>query len=89
MQPPTWTIEIRFDRDTALDRMDAEAVLIIDGVEQDGFGEARKNPADPDVPVVAEEIATARALSDLAHHLLERAAHQIELWEGAPVELVP
>ena len=33
------------------------------------------------------QVAAARALSDLAHHLLDQAAHRIESWEGQPVHL--
>jgi hypothetical protein len=32
-------------------------------------------------------VAAARALTDLAHHLLNEAAHRIESWEGHAVEL--
>ena len=52
-----------------------------------GWGRSRRNPTDPDLPAVGEEVAAARALTDLAHHLLEAAAHRIESWEGHPVEL--
>ena len=37
--------------------------------------------------MIGEEVAAARALNDLAHHLLEQAAHTIESWEGRPVHL--
>jgi hypothetical protein len=39
-----------------------------------GAGEARLNPADPDVPEIGDELAAARALSHLGHTLLEAAA---------------
>lgn len=43
-----------------------------------GKGTARCNPADVDVPEIGDELAAARALSDLAHHLLVAAADDIE-----------
>jgi hypothetical protein len=42
-----------------------------------GTGLARLNPADPDVPEIGDELASARALSQLAHALLEAAAEDI------------
>ena len=43
-----------------------------------GHGLARRNPDDQEVTQIGEEIAAARALSDLAHQLLSGAAGQIE-----------
>ncbi len=43
-----------------------------------GTGTARLNPVDRDVPEIGDELATARALSDLAHRLLHAAAEDIE-----------
>jgi hypothetical protein len=50
-------------------------------------GRARRNPRDPNVPVVGEELAAARALSDLSHQLLHAAAERIEAFEGRPVKV--
>lgn len=43
-----------------------------------GTGTARLNPEDRDVPEIGDELAVARALSDLAHRLLHAAAEDIE-----------
>lgn len=43
-----------------------------------GHGEARRHPGDVDVPEIGDELAAARALSDLAHQLLHSAADDIE-----------
>jgi hypothetical protein len=43
-----------------------------------GSGVARLNPTDRDVPEVGDELAVARALSDLARRLLVSAAEDIE-----------
>jgi hypothetical protein len=85
MTPLVWTVEITFNEDE--DKTRADAVLIGSGDELQGWGRARRNPIDPDMPAVGEEIAAARALTDLAHHLLEQAGHRIESWEGRRVEL--
>ena len=42
-----------------------------------GRGEAHLNPKDHDVPEIGDELAAARALSDLAHVLLTTAADDI------------
>jgi hypothetical protein len=47
------------------------------GTDLRGVGEARKNPKDPAVPEIGDELAAARALSHLGHALLEAAADDI------------
>ena len=61
---------------------EAKALLGIAGEIRGGWGRARRHPADPDRPTVGEELAVARALSDLARHLVERVESQIEAPEG-------
>ncbi len=56
----------------------AEAQLTSGGAGMTGHGLARRNPDDQEVTQIGEEIAAARALSDLAHQLLSEAAEQIE-----------
>ena len=57
----------------------ATARLVMNGDEHlAGKGKARLNPADQGVDRIGAEIATARALSDLAHKLLHAAAHDVE-----------
>jgi hypothetical protein len=73
----TWHIEMRFSED--LDNTMAVAALRGPrGQELRGHGQARRNPADRPAPVIGEEVAGARALSHLAHELLEYAAAEIE-----------
>ena len=43
-----------------------------------GEGRSRRNPTDPSVPQVGEELAAARALHALANHLTEDAWATIE-----------
>ena len=56
----------------------AEASLVVNGTRVVGRGTARRNPIDPQVLEVGEKIAAARALSDLAHLLLDSAAAELE-----------
>lgn len=49
-----------------------------DGAHLLGRGTARRNPSDPSVMEIGEKIAAARALSDVAHMLLDSAAAQLE-----------
>ena len=72
----SWPVEISLHEEDGKTR--AEARLTRDGVGMTGHGVARRNPDDREVTQVGEEIAAARALSDLAHQLLSDAAGQIE-----------
>ena len=73
----SWTIELSFDEDDR--RTTATATLAVPGSpELRGHGYARRNPEDRPVSFIGEEVAAARALSNLAHELLERAASDIE-----------
>jgi hypothetical protein len=57
----------------------AEARLAMPGRDElVGRGEARRNPSDQEVTLIGEQIAAARALSDLAGKLLYAAATGIE-----------
>jgi hypothetical protein len=71
-----WHIEIEFDED---DKHTKAALLLRlpDGAELRARGHAMRNPADQPQPRIGEEIAAARALSDLTHQLLEKAATEI------------
>ena len=72
----SWPVEISLYEEDGNTR--AEARLARDGVGMTGHGFARRHPEDQEVTQVGEEIAAARALSDLAHQLLSDAAGQIE-----------
>ena len=60
----------------------AAVILGLAGKQFEGVGLARRSPGDPSVPEVGEELATSRAMSDLAHQLLEAATERIEHFEG-------
>jgi hypothetical protein len=80
-----WAVTIVFTEDE--DRTRADVVLDVAGRHYHGWGRARRAPTDPDIPRIGEEIAAARALSQLAHELLEAAAEEIESFEHRPVQL--
>ena len=78
-----WTIEVLLEEDG--DETDAKALLRVGNRELGGWGRARRNPHDPERPRVGEELAVARALSELSHKLVDAAAQEIEEFEGRPV----
>ncbi|MFW6091309.1 MAG: DUF1876 domain-containing protein [Actinomycetota bacterium] len=81
-----WQIELTFDEDDV--RTDATALLRLpDGTELRAQGHARRNPSDPARPKIGEEVASARALSDLVHQLLDKAAGEIEEVTHEPTHL--
>jgi len=55
--------------------------------EFSGWGRAQRHPTDPQMPVVGEELAMARALADLSHQLVGAAADSLESALGRPVAL--
>jgi hypothetical protein len=76
MPDVAWQINIEISEEEEKTR--ADALLDVKGERFHGFGQARRAPGDPNVPVVGEELAAARALSDLSHKLLDAAATRIE-----------
>ena len=80
-----WRVEIAFTEEDGRTR--ADAVLELASQRFHGFGQAKRAPTDPNVPVVGQDLAAARALSDLSHQLLLAAAERIEAFEGHPVQV--
>jgi len=62
------------------DDQHCEMVVRLDtGLQKfEGEGRSRRNPHDPSMPRVGEELAAARALHDLANHLTEDAWSIVE-----------
>jgi hypothetical protein len=83
MADQTWQVNVAFTEED--DRTRADAILELAGQRFHGFGRAKRAPEDPSVPVVGQDLAAARALSDLSHQLLQAAAERIEEFEGRPV----
>lgn len=74
-----WTVEIFIDEHEDDRRTRAEARLHTnDDTHLVGVGMAKRNPEDREVPEIGDELATARALSELSHLLLQAAADDVE-----------
>lgn len=86
MATKTWTVQVSLDEQG--DDTTANAVLSLDNkTELRGYGLSRRNPADEAAPQIGDELAAARALSDLAHQLLATAATDIESRTHVPARL--
>jgi hypothetical protein len=69
-------IDLRIDEDETNTLVFAELTMRDDYFE--AIGRARRNPTDRPMPIVGEELATARALGDLALQVMEAARTKIE-----------
>jgi hypothetical protein len=80
---------MRVDISLTEDADHCEAVAHVRVRDRDfsGWGRARRNPTDPEMPVVGEELAVARALSEVSHQLVVAAADSLESALGRPVAL--
>ena len=80
-----WTAEIILDETP--EKTDAFVTLHTGDAECTAEGHARRNPADPNIPRIGEELATARALAQLSSKLLEESARILEAHLGEEVHL--
>jgi hypothetical protein len=80
-----WRVDIAFTEED--ERTRADATLELASQRFHGFGQAKRAPDDPSVPVIGQDLAAARALSDVSHQLLQAAAERIEEFEGHPVRV--
>lgn len=88
VQTRTWTVEITIDEYEEDRRTRAVAVLRSAARPPlEGTGDARRRPSDQEVPEIGDELATARALADLAYKLLDVTAGDIEQYTHRPVHL--
>ena len=90
----TWNVKIHlFDADEVQsddEITSAHAVLSTSaGTTLNGYGRARRNPGDADIPEIGEELAVARALRDLADRLLKATSDDIGQIEHQKVHLHP
>lgn len=82
-----WTVDIYISEDD-VGRTYAEARLGSGAPNHTiGTGQARLNPADDNVPEIGDELAVARALSDLGHRLLITTAIDIQARTGEEAQL--
>jgi hypothetical protein len=81
-----WNVEIFIDEHDGSTRAEAR-LQTADATHLVGTGTARRNPRDVEVPEIGDELAASRALSELAHQLLDAAASDIEAMTQRPVHL--
>ena len=74
------TLSIHLTEDSK--ETEATAVLDLRGEHFEARGRARRNPLDPNLPVVGEELAIARAMSALESELMDRAHDKINQFLG-------
>ena len=84
----TWTVDINLTEDES-ERVTRASAVLRSGVRIPlrGEGEARRRPVDKEVPEIGDELATARALADLAYKLLDVTAGDIEQFTHRPARL--
>ena len=70
------SIEIGIDEDDTTTLV--HAVLDLRGDHFDATGRAKRNPIDPSVPVIGEELALARALGSLEDQIIDAAYAKID-----------
>jgi Domain of unknown function (DUF1876) len=83
MTTKTWTVQVTLDEDGD-DTLANAALTVENKMELRGRGMSRRNPHDESEPRIGDELAAARALSDLAHQLLAAAASDIEAKTHVP-----
>ena len=82
-----WTVDIVIDEQEDERTTQAEARLNAGDQQVSGRGTAYRHPDDVEVPRIGDELATARALSELAHRLVLAAAEDIEQVTHQPTHL--
>ena len=70
------TIEIGIDEDETTTLV--HAMLDMRGEHFNATGKAKRNPSDPSIPVVGEELALARALGSLEQQIIDAAYERID-----------
>ncbi|MFF4622461.1 DUF1876 domain-containing protein [Nonomuraea jabiensis] len=84
MEAKQWTVQVYISEDG--DDTCARAVLTTrDGAGLTGTGRAYRNPADPSVPEIGDELAASRALADLAGKLAVLTQRDIAEVASSPV----
>ena len=81
MHAKQWRVDVFVSEEDDVTR--AKAVLVGDSPTQvSAGGLARRNPHDPAVPEIGDEVAVGRALAALSRELLAVAAHDIDASAG-------
>ncbi|HJQ48048.1 MAG TPA: dsRBD fold-containing protein [Amycolatopsis sp.] len=85
-RPGRWTMNVVLDSDSGTTRARLE-LAAAGGTRFVGIGLVRGGPRGVHLPEVAEELALARAFSDLTEELLEAVASDIESGIADPLQL--
>lgn len=72
-----WSITVDIDEEEGTTLAHA-SVRTPAGQDVTGVGKAERNPLDPNVPAIGDELAVARALRNLAERLLHTTEKDIE-----------
>ncbi|GLI27732.1 hypothetical protein ARHIZOSPH14_19740 [Agromyces rhizosphaerae] len=78
------TVEIDEEEDTTTARA---SVVTPSGQDVTGVGKADRNPHDPNVPAIGDELAVARALRNLSERLLHTTERDITHLTGEPAHV--
>jgi hypothetical protein len=81
-----WSITVDIDEqdDTTLAHVSIRSPA---GHDVTGVGQAQRNPLDPSVPEIGDELAVARALRNLAERLMHTTENDIKGVTGEPAHL--
>lgn len=83
-----WNITVEIDEDEDENSTLAYASLRTPaGQEVTGVGQAQRNPHDPNVPAIGDELAVARALRNLGERLLHTTEKDIQGVTGEPAHV--
>ncbi|WP_344586811.1 DUF1876 domain-containing protein [Actinomadura vinacea] len=77
MRDKQWTAQV-FINERGNDTHVRAVLTTQDGTTIEGTGHARRNPADPAVPEIGDELAVGRAFLDIGHRLVALAGIDIE-----------
>ncbi|MFE6965512.1 MULTISPECIES: DUF1876 domain-containing protein [unclassified Agromyces] len=78
-----WSVTVDIDEEENTTRAEA-TVRTPAGREVTGVGKADRNPLDPNVPAIGDELAVARALHDLSERLRHTTEKDISGITGQP-----
>ncbi|KGM11472.1 hypothetical protein N868_09050 [Cellulomonas carbonis T26] len=81
----TWRVQVTVSHDGR----DTVAQAVLSGAPErvDSVGRSRRDPHDPSLPRIGEEVAVARALRHLADRLVDAAEDDIEQSTGRPAHV--
>ena len=75
------TVEIEEEENTTMANANLRTPA---GLEVTGVGKADRNPLDPNIPAIGDELAVARALRNLSERLLHATEKDITSVTGEP-----